>query len=101
MRTRLLFTCAVRITLVLLVTEALAGTNYFVSTTGNNTNPGTTRSNAWRTIQWAVDHVGPGDSISVLAGAYTGAWIQVSGQSNAPITLQAEEGEHVLSLIHI
>jgi hypothetical protein len=48
--------------------EASAATNYFVSTTGNNTNPGTTRTTAWRTIQWAVDHVGPGDSIMVLAG---------------------------------
>jgi parallel beta-helix repeat protein len=76
--------------------EASAATNYFVSTTGNDTNPGTTRTNAWRTIQSAVDRVGPGDVIAVLAGAYTGAWIQVSGQSNAPITLQAEEGENVL-----
>lgn len=73
-----------------------SGTNYFVSTTGNDANRGTARTNAWRTIQWAVNHVGPGDSIVVLAGTYAGALIQRAGLPNAPITLKADDGAAVL-----
>jgi parallel beta-helix repeat protein len=76
--------------------QGVAGANYYVSTTGSDTNPGTTRTNAWRTIQSAVDRVTPGDSITVLSGTYTGAWIQVTGMSNAPITLASDDGAVVL-----
>ena len=74
----------------------MAGTNYFVRTTGSNSNSGMARTNAWSTIQWAVDHVGPGDTITVLAGTYAGALIQGAGLSNAPITLKADDGASVI-----
>lgn len=81
---------------LLLCKGVFAGTNFYVSTTGNNSNSGTARTNAWNTIQWAVDHVGPGDTITVLAGTYAGALIQGAGLSNAPITLKADDGASVI-----
>ena len=74
----------------------VSATTYFVGMTGNNANPGTARTNAWRTIQSAVDRVSPGDAVIVLAGAYTGAWIQRSGLPNSPITLKADDGAAVV-----
>ena len=66
------FKILIRVSMLLLCSEpslqVIAGTSYFVGTTGNDSNPGTTRTNALRTIQSAVTKVGPGDSIIVLAG---------------------------------
>ncbi len=42
---------------------------YYVSTTGNDGNPGTQRS-PWQHIQYALDHVGAGSTVNVLAGTY-------------------------------
>ncbi len=44
---------------------------YYVSTSGNNNNAGTSTSNAWLTIQYAIDNVSAGDEIQVLEGIYT------------------------------
>lgn len=70
-------------------------TTYYVATTGNNTNPGTLAS-PWATIQYAVDHIAPGDTIQVLAGTYLGARITSSGNASAWKTLQAAPGAQVL-----
>ncbi len=42
---------------------------YYVSVDGNDTNPGTLAL-PWRHIQYALDHVGPGTTVEVLAGVY-------------------------------
>ena len=73
----------------------VSATTYFVGMTGNDANPGTTRTNAWRTIQSAVNRVTPGDMIIVLAGTYAGALIERAGLSNAPITLKTDDGAAV------
>ena len=87
----------ISLSLVLLSFAApVSATTYFVGMTGNDANPGTTRTNAWRTIQSAVNHVSPGDMIIVLAGTYAGALIERAGLSNAPITLKADDGAAVL-----
>jgi hypothetical protein len=53
------------------VTTAPAAT-YFVRTDGNNGNSGTSDSagGAWRTIDYAADHVSAGDVVRVQAGTY-------------------------------
>ncbi len=42
---------------------------YYVSTSGNDANPGTEQL-PWRHIQYALDHVGAGSTVNVLAGTY-------------------------------
>ena len=44
---------------------------YYVSPTGNDHNTGTTKSQAFRTIQQAADVANPGDTVLVMAGTYT------------------------------
>jgi hypothetical protein len=46
-----------------------AGNTYYVSTDGDDSNPGT-ESAPWRTIQKAANSVGPGDAVYVHAGTY-------------------------------
>jgi hypothetical protein len=48
---------------------SLPAGNYYVSTTGSDANDGSLPS-PWLTIQHAVDSVGPGDTIYVMAGVY-------------------------------
>jgi hypothetical protein len=64
---------------------------YYVSTTGNDANPGTINQ-PWKTIQKAVDTVVAGDTVNVLAGSY-GERVYAttnSGKSGSPITFQAQ-----------
>jgi parallel beta-helix repeat protein len=68
---------------------------YYVSTAGNNNNPGT-EALPWQTIQYAVDHISPGDTILVASGAYAGCRITRSGTSAAPCTLKAATGASVI-----
>jgi autotransporter-associated beta strand protein len=74
----------------------LDGTNYFVSTTGNDANNGLTPATAWRTVWRATDNSSllPGDTINVLAGVYThdGVDTLVNGTAAAPITVKADGG---------
>jgi len=60
---------------------------YYVSTTGSDTNPGT-QSQPWKTIQKAANTVNPGDTIFVMAGTYNeSVKFQRSGTSVNPIKL--------------
>jgi hypothetical protein len=64
--------------------------NYYVSTSGNDNNPGTS-SQPWRTIQKAASSMGPGSTVIVLSGEYPER-VQVtrSGSSGAAITFKAQ-----------
>ncbi|HKE46941.1 MAG TPA: right-handed parallel beta-helix repeat-containing protein [Rhodanobacteraceae bacterium] len=75
-----------------LAATAAQATTYYVATTGNDGNPGTS-SRPWRTIQHAADRVAPGDTIRVRAGNYAGANFETSGTASRPIVLQAYPGE--------
>ena len=75
---------------------AIAETNYYVSTSGSDSASGLSTANAWRSIQHAVENVGPGDTIYVQSGTYTGALIEASGTALAPITLMAYPGDSVI-----
>ncbi len=47
----------------------LGAANYFVAENGSNGNDGSA-SHPWKTIQYAVDHVSPGDTVTVAGGVY-------------------------------
>jgi len=83
--------------LMLLVAAAgpAEAAEYFVSPAGSDAAPGSVEA-PWRTLQHAVEQVGPGDVITVEAGVYAGCRIQVSGQPGAPITLRAAPGARVV-----
>lgn len=51
------------------VAQLATGATYYVSTTGNDTNPGTI-TQPWRTIQHAANSVAAGDTVYVRAGVY-------------------------------
>jgi parallel beta-helix repeat protein len=56
----------------------LTAAEYFVSTTGNNSNSGATGA-PWRTLQHAANQVIPGDRVTVLPGNYTGFHLTTDG----------------------
>jgi len=73
--------------------QALA-TNYYVATTGNDANGGTSAS-PWRTLQKAANTVSAGDVVHVADGTYVGMNVTRSGTAASPITFKAE-GANVL-----
>jgi hypothetical protein len=54
---------------VTLQTPSRSGVNYYVSTSGSDSNPGSL-SQPWRTIQHAANSVHAGDTVEVEAGTY-------------------------------
>ncbi len=67
----------------------------YVSPNGSDDNPGTL-DQPWRTLQYAVDQVGPGATVYVRAGLYAeSVHIHRSGEEGRPITLMPFEGEPV------
>lgn len=73
--------------------EAHAAT-YYVATTGNNTNPGTS-SSPWRTVRHAVSKMVAGDTTYVRGGTYNESGIVFgrSGTKSAPIKLLNAPGQ--------
>jgi parallel beta-helix repeat protein len=63
--------------------------NYYVATTGSDSNPGT-QAQPWRHIQYAVDKVGPGSTVYVMGGVYneTVTFHNSGSASGGYITLQ-------------
>ncbi len=77
---------------LLMVTGALA-TNYYVSPSGDDDNPGTI-DQPWATIQKAADEAGPGDTVFVRDGVYyEQVQINVSGAPGQYIVFTAYPGE--------
>lgn len=65
--------------------------SYYVSPTGNDASAGTSLA-PWHTLQHAANVVGPGDSVTVRQGNYTGFYLDTSGTAANPITFFAEPG---------
>jgi hypothetical protein len=67
---------------------------YYVATTGNNSNPGTS-SQPWRTVAYAASRMVAGDTTYVKAGTYSEGLIQFgnSGTQSAPIKLLNAPGQ--------
>src|SRR5690349_20222783 len=69
-----------------------AGTVYYVSPTGADTNSGTSASTPFKTIQKALNVAQPGTTINLGAGTYTEAVVtKVAGTAAAPITIKGPE----------
>jgi len=70
--------------------------DYFVSTSGNDNNPGTL-AQPWRTIQKAADTLVAGKTVYILPGTYYEKFSpKNSGSSGAYITYTAEPGTVIL-----
>jgi len=71
-----------------------SATNYYVSTTGNDSNSGISPSEAWRHIQYAASGAGgqvrPGDTVYIKAGNYGNEYvvIRISGSEGKPIVFE-------------
>jgi hypothetical protein len=87
---------AALVVLVLVLAPSLAGqigAIYYVSTTGNNGNPGTL-SAPWLTIQHAANTVKAGATVYVLGGVYhESVNFSRSGTASEPITFESYPGE--------
>ena len=55
---------------MILLPALVSATTYYVSTTGNDTNPGT-QTQPWKTIQKAADTMVAGDTVKIQPGTYT------------------------------
>lgn len=79
----------------LLSTVATHAATYYVATTGNNSNPGTS-SQPWKTIAYATSKMAAGDTTYVRGGTYNEGPIRFgrSGTSSASIKLLNVPGQY-------
>ena len=49
--------------------QLTAGENHFVAEAGDDSAAGS-RAQPWGSIQHAIDQIGPGDTVTVMAGSY-------------------------------
>ncbi|MHB1565700.1 MAG: right-handed parallel beta-helix repeat-containing protein [Acidiferrobacter sp.] len=81
----------------LVLPGAGTGQTYYVSTTGSDTNNGLSPQTPFLTIQHAVDTVGPGGTIEVMGGTYTGGIVFGNlGTASAWITMEPYENQSVI-----
>lgn len=74
----------------LLLFQSLYATDYYVSPSGNNSNPGTS-AQPWETLQYSVDQLQPGDVLHVLSGIYNEKIvIHVSGTASDRIRITGD-----------
>ncbi|MFD0717198.1 choice-of-anchor Q domain-containing protein [Paenibacillus sp. GCM10027626] len=85
-------------TVPLPVTVRGPGINYYVSTTGSDSNSGTSTATPWKTLQHAADSVSAGDTVHVMGGIYKQKLkIRHSGSAEAgPITFQSYNSQTVV-----
>src|SRR6202044_406114 len=82
---------------------AQANSSFYVSTTGNDSNPGT-QTAPWRTVQHAADTVSAGSTVSVRGGVYEElVTIKTSGNAtDGYVTFRSYPGESaILDAEHI
>jgi hypothetical protein len=71
-----------------------AATTYYVAPAGSDASPGS-QEQPWRTIQYAVDHLSPGDTVYIRQGTYAEHVVVTrSGQADAWLTIAAYPGEN-------
>jgi parallel beta-helix repeat protein len=76
-----------------LIVDMFIGTTYYVSPTGNDSNPGTL-TQPFRTIQKGVNKLAAGDTLYIRGGTYTEKiQINVSGSPSQHITISSYPGE--------
>ncbi|NDL68451.1 stalk domain-containing protein [Anaerotalea alkaliphila] len=76
------------------VFAATTGTTYYVSTTGDDANTGTTATSALKTFKKALEKAVAGDTILAKGGTYSEKIVvSKSGTAGAPITIKNAPGE--------
>ena len=101
---KIAFLCLIIITFCRCLTQAqpVAATNinYYVSTTGNDNNPGTL-SQPWLTFQHATNTAVAGDTVNFLAGTYSSNQVTItnSGSIGNYITFQNYNSATVIIVI--
>lgn len=79
----------------LLMMGAAHATTYYVATTGNDNNAGTSAGSPFKTIQRGINATSAGDTVSVAAGVYNERPVinsSHSGTSGAPISIVGAAG---------
>ena len=64
--------------------------DYWVGPGGRDREGSGGQRKPWATLQFAADHVKPGDTVHLLDGDYTGFFLSRSGEVRAPIRFIAE-----------
>lgn len=79
------------------VLAPVQGTIYYVSPQGSDGNSGSADS-PWRTLEYALSHLSPGDTLYLRGGVYYENEIKVDlrGTAAAPITIQSYPGERAV-----
>ncbi len=86
----------ITISLVLAISMTSLAADYYVSTSGSNSNLGSLAS-PWSTIQYGADQLAAGDNLYIRSGTYfEKISINVSGTSSERITISNYQGETVL-----
>lgn len=82
--------------------EVASADDYYVSLSGSNVDSGTTKSTAWRTIDYAVNHVSAGDTIFVIPGNYGAEHVtmKTSGTASNPIKITRYGNSGMITLKH-
>ena len=85
---------------LLFVIAPASATNYYMSPTGNDSNPGTTQGAPLKTFAHAIPKLNPGDTLNLMDGTYTTAangnisancsGTAHNGTSGSPVTIQAQ-----------
>ncbi len=70
--------------------KAAGGRDLYVSVRGDDRSPGS-RVRPWATLQYAADHVRPGDTVHVLPGVYGAVSTKISGAQQARTSFISEE----------
>lgn len=81
------------------ITPAFAATNYYVSTSGSDSNTGTSSSKPFATLEKAVSSASSGSTIYVNSGTYdvtSTIKLTKSNTSSSPIKIVAQSGEPVI-----
>jgi len=83
--------------LMIILSSFVSSTDFYVSTTGSDSNSGTI-SSPWGSLGHALTSLGPGDNLYLREGTYyeSGISIGLDGTSSQPITIQSYPGEQAV-----
>ena len=75
--------------------EPVGAMTYFLSPTGGDSNTGVALTSPWKTFNFAISHLEPGDTLTLLDGTYDASnsgfpvFTDINGTAAQPITIKA------------